>query len=103
MQKEYKRIMKNNVWDLVPLPKGKKVIGSRWIYKLKHNVDGSIEKHKARFVAKGFSQKPNIDYYDTFAHVAQYITIRSMLSLATSYNWNLHQMDVKMTFLNGVL
>jgi hypothetical protein len=103
MQEEYDNIMKNDVWDLVPLPEGKKVIGSRWIFKLKHKVDGSIEKYKARFVAKGFSQNPDIDYDDTFSPIARYTTIRSVLSLVASNNWNLHQMDVKTTFLNGVL
>ena len=61
MHEEYDSIMKNDMWDLVPLPKGKKIIGSRWIFKLKHKTDGSIEKHKARFVEKGFSQNLDID------------------------------------------
>ena len=55
MIEEYQSIMKNDVWDVVPRPKGKSVVTSKWIYKIKHVVDGSIEKYKARFVARGFS------------------------------------------------
>jgi len=65
-QEEYESVMKYNVWDLVPLLEWKKIIGSIWILKLKHNVDDSIKKHKVRFVAKGFSWNPDIDYDDTF-------------------------------------
>ena len=57
MIEEYQSIMKNDVWDVVPRPKGKSVVASKWIYNIKHAVDGSIEKYKARFVARGFSQK----------------------------------------------
>ena len=103
MQEEYDNIMKNDVWDLVPLPEGKKVIGSRWIFKLKHKVDGSIEKYKERFVEKGFSQKPDIDYDDTFVSVTRYTTIRSVISLVANNNWNLHEIDVKTAFLNGFM
>ena len=55
MIKEYQPIMKNDLWDVVPRPEGKSVVTSKWIYKIKHAVDGSIEKYKARFVARGFS------------------------------------------------
>jgi hypothetical protein len=61
MTKEYSSIMKNDVWEVVPRPEGKSVVGSRWIYKIKHAADGSVDKFKARFVAKGFSQKEGID------------------------------------------
>ena len=95
--------MKNNVWDVVPRPKGKSVVTSKWIYKIKHVVDGSIEKYKARFVARGFSQKEGIDYEETFAPVARYASIRSIFSLAAVMKWKTHQMDVKTAFLNGVV
>ena len=67
--------MKNNVWDVVPRPEGKAVVTSKWIYKIKHAADGSIEKYKAIFVARGFSQKEGIDYEETFAPVARYTSI----------------------------
>jgi hypothetical protein len=93
--------MKNDVWDIVSRPKGKSIVTSKWIYKIKHTADGSIEKHKARFVARGFSQVEGIDYEEAFAPVAQYTSIRMIIFLATSMGWRLHQMDVKTTFLNG--
>ena len=67
MIKEYQSIMMNDVWDIVPRPEEKSVVTFKWIYKIKHVVDGSIEKYKARFVARGFSQKEGIDYEETFA------------------------------------
>jgi hypothetical protein len=78
MTEEYQSIMKNEVWEIVPRPKNKDVVSSKWLFKLKHVVDGSIEKYKARFVARGFSQKEGIDYEETFAHVARYTSIRTV-------------------------
>ena len=75
MHEEYESIMKNDVWDVVPRPKDKAVITSKWLYKIKHGSDGSAEKYKARFVARGLSKKEGIDYDDIFAPVAQYTTI----------------------------
>jgi hypothetical protein len=71
------------------------------MYKTKHAVDGSIEKYKARFVARGFSQKEGIDYEETFAPVARYFSIRTIILLAAIMKSKVHQMDVKTTFLNG--
>ena len=67
--------MKNDVWDVVLRPKGKSVVTSKWIFKIKHAADGSVGKYKARFVARGFSQKEGIDYEETFAPVARYTSI----------------------------
>jgi hypothetical protein len=103
MMEEYQSIMKNDVWEIVPRPEGKSVVTSKWVYKIKHAVDGSIDKYKARFVARGFSQQEGEDYDETFAPVARYTSIRAIISLATSMGWSLHQMDVKTTFLNGVI
>ena len=71
MIKEYQSIMKNDVWDFVPILVGKSVVTSKWIYKIKHAADSSIEKYKAICVARGFSQKEGIDYEETFAPVAR--------------------------------
>jgi hypothetical protein len=101
MIKEYQSILKNDVWDIVPRPGGKYAVTSKWIYKIKHAADGSIEKYKARFVAKGFSQVEGVDYDDTFAPVARYSSIHTIIALTASMGWKLHQMDVKTTFLNG--
>ena len=79
----------------------KSIVTSKWLYKIKHGSDGSAEKYKARFVARGFSQKEGIDYDDIFSPVAHYTTIQSIISLAAMQGWILHQMDVKITFLHG--
>jgi hypothetical protein len=84
MMEEHQYIMKNDVWDIVLRPEGKSVVTYKWIYKIKHTVDGSIERHKTRFVATGFSQVEGIDYEETFAPVARYTSIRMIISPATS-------------------
>jgi hypothetical protein len=100
MMEEYQSIMKNDVWHIVLRPEGKFVVTSKWIYKIKHAADGSIEKHKARFVARGFFQVEGIDYEETYAPVARYTSILTIIALALAMGWRLHQMDVKTTFLN---
>ena len=100
---EHQSIMKNEVWEIVPRPKEKLVVTSKWVYKIKHAVDESVDKYKARFVARGFSQKEGEDYDESFAPLARYTSIRAIISLVTSMGWNLHQMDVKTTFLNGAI
>jgi hypothetical protein len=82
--------MKNDVWDTVPRPEGKSMVTSKWIYKIKHATERSIEKHKARFVARGFSQVEGIDYEETFYPAAQYTSIRTIVSLASAMGWRLH-------------
>ena len=103
MMEEYQSIMKNDVWDIVPRPKGKSVVTSKWIYKIKHAVDGSIKKYKARFMARGFSRKEGVDYEETFAPVARYASIKAVISIASKMEWRMHQMDVKTAFLNGII
>ena len=78
MREEYQSIIKNDVWEIVPRPKRKDVVSSKWLYKIKHDVDGSIEKSKARLVARGFSQKEGIDYEETFTLVARYTSIKTI-------------------------
>jgi hypothetical protein len=95
--------MNNYVWELVPKPKNKDVVSSKWIYKIKHAANGSIEKHKARFVAHVFSQKEGIDYEETFSLVAIYTSIITIITLVAKMKWKLHQTDVKTDLLNGVI
>ena len=87
---------------MVPRPKGKYVVSSKWIYKIKHAAEGSIEKYKEIFVARVFSQKEGIDYEETFALVVRYTSIRFVLSLFIIMKWKIQYIDVKTTFLNGV-
>ena len=103
MVEEYNSIVRNSAWEIVPRPVGKSVVGSRWIYKVKKDDDGSIEKYKARFVARGFSQIEGIDYEETFAPVTWYSSIRTILALSLQMGWHTHQMDVKTAFLNGII
>ena len=101
MMEEYHSIMKNDVWDIVLRPEGKSVVTSKWIYKIKHAANRSIEKHKVRFMARGFSKVEGVDYEETFAHVARYTSIQMIIALASTMGWRPHQMDVKSAFLNG--
>ncbi|RVW91489.1 Retrovirus-related Pol polyprotein from transposon RE1 [Vitis vinifera] len=103
MNEEMKSLQKNETWELVECPPGKKPVGCRWIYTVKYKADGSIERFKARLVAKGYTQTYGIDYTETFAPVAKINTVRVLLSLAANLDWPLQQFDVKNVFLHGEL
>eukprot|EP00253_Pinus_taeda_P024114 PITA_24114 len=103
MDEEINAIERNKKWDLVELPKGKEVIGVKWVYKTKSNVEGKIEIHKVRLVFKGYKQQYGRDYEETFALVARIETVRVVLSIAAQNKWKFYQMDVKLAFINGVL
>jgi hypothetical protein len=103
MNKEYRSLMEIDTLDLVPLPKGIKLVICKWVYRNKYASDGSIERHKARLVARGFSQVEGIDYNETFSPIAKMNSICLVPALAASHKWEVHQMDVKSTFLHGGL
>lgn len=103
MQAEIDSINNNHTWSLVPLPPGKKAISSRWVYKIKPGNAGSPPRYKARLVARGFEQKDGIDFFETFAPVVRWETIRILIAIATHLNWPIHQLDVLTAFLNGIL
>ena len=103
MKEELDALSKNHTWDLVTLPPRKSVVGCKWIYKIKTRSDGSIERYKARIVAKGFTQEYGIDYEETFASVTRISSIRALLAVVAASKWDLFQMDVKNAFLNGDL
>ncbi|KAJ0103510.1 hypothetical protein Patl1_06354 [Pistacia atlantica] len=100
---EIESIMSNHTWEIVNLRPGTKPIGCKWIFKKKLKTDGSIEKYKVRLVAKGYTQKKDIDYFDTYAPVTRIASIRVLIALAAIYKLHIHQMDVKIAFLNGDL
>ncbi len=103
MDEEYSALMEKNTWDLVPLPKGRKLVRCRWIYRTKIAADGEIIKYKARLVTKGYSQVHGIDYTETFAPVAKTDSIRLVLANAASCGWEVHHMDVKSEIIHGYL
>jgi hypothetical protein len=103
MTDEFVALRQNNTWRLVPRPSGVNLVSCKWIFKTKHRPDGSIDKHKARLVARGFSQQHGIDYGDTFSPVVKSAMVRLVLSLAVSRGWTLRQIDVSNAFLHGFL
>ena len=87
MNEEYHSLLENDTWDLVPLPKGRKLVRCKWVYKMNFRPDGKVDKHKARLVAKGFSQVQGIDYTETFSSITKMNSIHLVISLATSFKW----------------
>lgn len=103
MKDELKSLEENNTWELVNLPVGKRTIKSKWVFKTKRDVNGDIQRFKARLVVKGYSQKEGIDYNETFSPVVRYTSIRFLIALAVKHNLNIDQMDAITAFLQGDL
>ena len=95
--------MQNHTWELVNLSPGNKPIGCKWIFKRKLQIDGTIDKYKARLVAKRYRQKEGLDFFDTYSPVTRITSIRRLIAIIDIHNFEIHQMDVKTTFLNGDL
>lgn len=104
MKEEIESLKLNETWSLKPLPKGYKLIASKWVYKYKEDIL-NVQEHrfKARLVAKGFPERQRIDYNEIFLPVVKQTSIRMLLSLVTQQNLELDQLDVKITFLHGHL
>ena len=100
---EIDSILYNHTWELVDLPPGCKPLSSKWVFKKKQNVDGSIDKYKARLMIKGYKQTKGLDYFDTYSLVTRKKSIRMVLAITTLRNLEVHQMDVKIVFLSGDL
>ncbi|WVZ87057.1 LOW QUALITY PROTEIN: hypothetical protein U9M48_033752 [Paspalum notatum var. saurae] len=103
MEEEYAALLANQTWDLVPPPPGGNVVTGKWIWTHKRRADGTLDRYKARWVLRGFTQRPGVDYDETFSPVVKPATVRTVLSLALSRSWPVHQLDVKNAFLHGTL
>ena len=93
----------NKVWTLTDAPDGVKPIRCKWVFKKKTDMEGKVVTYKARLVAKGYRQRQGVDYDETFSPVAMTKSIRILLAIAAHYDYEIWQMDVKTTFLNGNL
>ena len=100
MDEEMNSLIDNNTFELTVIPEGRSVVGGRWVYSVKYDVNDE-EKFKARYVAKGYSQVQNVDYNETFSPTARLTSIRMLIHLASQNNWLIHQMDVKTAYLNA--
>eukprot|EP00253_Pinus_taeda_P016014 PITA_16014 len=103
MVDEMASLHKNEAWDLVWFPAGRKPIGNKWVFKKKSNAEGKVEKYKAQLVAKGYSQVLGIDFGDIFSPIAKVSSIRLLLSIVAAFDFGVEQMDVKTPFLHGDL
>ena len=103
MSTELTTLMKHGTWDLVLPPSNCTPVGCKWVFRVKRHVDGSVDRFKAHLVAKGYDQRPSIDYKETFSPVVKPATIRTVLSIVVMKGWDLRQMDVNNAFLNGAL
>lgn len=103
MQEELNQFQRNDVWFLTERPTDKNVIGTKWIFKNKHDEHGTVIRNKVRLVIKGYTQIKGIDFEETFALIARLESIRILLSIACWLKFKLYQMDVNSEFLNGIL
>jgi hypothetical protein len=103
MEAELQAIQDNKTWSPSSLPEGHQAIGMKWVFKVKRDPIGNIVKYKARLVAKGYAQRQGIDFDEVFAPMAHMETVRLLLALAADGKWQVHHMDIKSAFLNGVL
>ena len=100
MECEFQALLKNENWTLCPRPPDKNVVPSKWVFKSKRQPDGSLERLKAWIVAVGYLQHSGIDFFETFSPVIKPSTVRMVLALAVSFNWDIQQLDVSNAFLH---
>jgi hypothetical protein len=95
MEDKYGALISNGTWELVPRPQGSNVVTSKWVFTHKLRADGALDRYKARWVLQGFTQRPGVDYNETFSPVIQPATVRTVLATVVSRTWPIQQLDVK--------
>jgi transposase InsO family protein len=103
MDHEIATLEQAGTWETVPRPQGKNIVSSKWVFRIKRKADGTIEKYKARLVARGFTQVYGIDYFDTYSPVAKLASIRTILAFTARYDWDIETFDFIGAYLNGEL
>ncbi|KAH9760757.1 Integrase catalytic domain-containing protein [Citrus sinensis] len=103
MQEEIEALHKNKTWELIPLPRGRKAIENKWVYKVKRDGNDQVERYRARLVVKGYAQKEGIDFNEIFSPVVRLTTVRIVLAMCATFDLHLEQLDVKTAFLHGEL
>src|SRR5258706_3314807 len=103
IQQQLDALHSNNTWSVVPIPVGQNIVGSRWVFKLKHDTDSNINRHKARLVAQGYSQQPGFDYEELYSPVVHYDSLRLLIALSVYHHWRPQQLDIKAASVYGIL
>jgi hypothetical protein len=103
MTEEYRALLGNDTWDLVPPPRNANIVSSKWVFRHKLKAYGSLDRYKAHWVLCSFSQEQGVDFDETFSPVVKLATVRVILSIALSLKWETRQLDVKNAFLHGKL
>jgi hypothetical protein len=103
MEDEYGALISNGTWELVPRPQGSNVVTGKWVFTHKLRADGTLDRYKAHCVLRGFTQRPRVDYDETFSPVVKPATVRTVLATVISRTWPIQQLDVKNAFLHGTL
>jgi hypothetical protein len=103
MEEEYEAMISNGTWELVPRPQGSNVVTGKWVFTHKLRADGTLDRYKARWVLRGFTQRPEVNYDETFSSVVKPVTVHTVLATAIFHNWPIQQLDVKNAFLHGTL
>jgi hypothetical protein len=103
MEEEYGALISNGTCELVPRPQGSNIVTGKWVFTHKLRADGTLDRYNARWVLRGFTQRPRVDYNETFSSVVKSATVCTVLTTALSYDWPIQQLDVKNVFLHDTL
>ena len=103
MDDEYNALLSNNAWSLIPYTNDIKLVDNKWIFQVKYNPNGFIQRYKAQLIAKSFQQIAGLDYFDTFSLVIKWSTIRVVPTIVVTKGWDIQQIDISNAFLNGDL